>query len=81
VKVPEHKIIEELQRLLRVPRKRMHARRRELLERLETLREQDGDSVHDSDPGDSTRTTDNLEEEADLWELLGSDWRSCVGYL
>lgn len=81
VKVPEHKIVEELQRLLRVLRKRMHACRRELLDRLETLRERDGDSVHASDPGNSMRTADDLEEEENLWESLGSDWQSCVGYL
>ncbi|KAJ7925409.1 hypothetical protein B0H13DRAFT_1863244 [Mycena leptocephala] len=79
--VPEHKIVEELQRLLKVPRKKMHPRRRELLERLEILRKRDAGSEHDSDPADSVRSTDDLEEEMDLRETLGRDWRSCVGYL
>jgi hypothetical protein len=79
--VLEHKIVKELQRLLKVPRKKMHPRQRELLERLQILRKRDAGSEHDSDPADSVRSTDDLEEEMDLRETLGRDWWSCVGYL
>ncbi|KAJ7904061.1 hypothetical protein B0H13DRAFT_1881907 [Mycena leptocephala] len=80
-RVPEHLVVEELQRLLSLPRKRMHPRRRELLDQLRILRERDGGSEHESDPADSTRTTDDLEEEVNLRESSGRDWRSYVGYL
>ncbi|KAJ7446034.1 hypothetical protein B0H11DRAFT_2249218 [Mycena galericulata] len=58
------------------PRKRKHPRRARLLKRLSELRALAGaGSQHPSDSTDSTRTTDDLEEEVDLREALAMSKR------
>jgi hypothetical protein len=62
--------------------KKKHARRRVALERLRILRGlPDAGSMHTSDPSDAARTTDDLEEEADLRESQGRFWHDLLGYL